>query len=746
MTDFYVAANGNDANPGTQAQPWLTTGNMYSRAWVPGDTLNLRGGDTFAGMIYFEATGTAANPIRVRSYGTGRATITNGSNAGIYCYNTSGVEIDDLNIVGSNPVHDGISFYSFGARYPHVRIRNCEVTGWKNGVAVGGDSGGGWSDVLISGVDAHDNRDAGIAFYGPQAPNFASADVTVTGCRAWDNEGNPASTVTNTGSGIILGSVDGALVDLCSAWSNGALCPAPEGPVGIWCYDANAVVIQRCVAYDNETGSTADGDGFDIDVRSSNCVIQYCLAYRNEGAGILVYALSDSTHTGNVVRHNLCWGNSRGHDYYYAELTLAGNVGNVAVYHNTLIARDVGAIVPPALSIENTPAGATIRNNILVGHSGLLVRALGAYTTGQVLAQGNDYFGGAGIRWGGTTYATLTAWRTATGQEIRGGTNTGLAVDPQLAAPATAPTVTDPAVLDGADGLRLLAGSPVATAGLDLPALFGTAVGTRDYFGTTLAAPYAIGAAEPNDPRLSPLFGLDVNRFRAGLNLATAQNEGLGFVFGKVGQGSSTGSGFGQTLDQSWPTFRDAARAIGMPLGGYWYVGDTETPEHQAARCRAWIGDRGIPLALDWEEGGGEWANLVACVAAFRAAGLTVRVLYTRATWHAAHGGGDITAQGLTLWSARYPSTAGGTPDALYDAVRADLDTYWQTYGGATAEILQFSDASTVAGTSPVDANAYDGSPDEVATLLAPVAQPAPSPRRPGAFHAFFPDRVVVTS
>lgn len=266
----------------------------------------------------------------------------------------------------------------------------------------------------------------------------------------------------------------------------------------------------------------------------------------------------------------------------------------------------------------------------------------------------------------------------------------------------------------------------------------GTAVGAAEL--RALAVTHTVAA----DPRLTPLFGLDVNRFRAGLNLATAQNEGLAFVFGKVGQGSSVAAGFGQTLDESWPTFRDSALAIGMPLGGYWYLGDTETPESQAARCRAWIGHRGIPLALDWEEGGGEWSNVVACVAAFRAAGLVVRLLYARASWHAAHGGGDIAALGLTLWNARYPSTSGGTPVALYDAVKADLATYWQTYGGVTTEILQYSDASTIAGTSPVDANAYDGTPAELAELLAPVAQPAPNPRARGAFAPFFPDRVVI--
>lgn len=252
----------------------------------------------------------------------------------------------------------------------------------------------------------------------------------------------------------------------------------------------------------------------------------------------------------------------------------------------------------------------------------------------------------------------------------------------------------------------------------------------------------ATRAAVEGDARLAPLYGLDVNHFRSGLNLATAATEGLAFVFAKIGQGASAGQGYGQTLDPQWPTFRDAALAAGLALGGYWYVGDTETAVSQAARCKAWIGDRGIPIALDWEEGGGNWANLSACVTAFRDAGLTVRMLYTRKTYYDANGGGSISALSLALWNARYPTTTNGTPTGLYAAVASDLDTYWQTYGGVDAQILQFSDNATIAGTSPVDADAFNGDEADLATLLdradVPIFQPSP-----GMFLPLFPDRVV---
>ena len=62
------------------------------------------------------------------------------------------------------------------------------------------------------------------------------------------------------------------------------------------------------------------------------------------------------------------------------------------------------------------------------------------YVTSSVLFQGNDYWPSGGsflINWGGVTYTSLSAWRTATGQEKSGLLATGLATNPMLAAPAT---------------------------------------------------------------------------------------------------------------------------------------------------------------------------------------------------------------------------------------------------------------------------------------------------------------------
>ena len=64
--DFYVAADGADGNPGTEAKPWKTINHALTRL-NPGDTLYLRGGVFFENVTCAVA-GTKKKPITIRSY------------------------------------------------------------------------------------------------------------------------------------------------------------------------------------------------------------------------------------------------------------------------------------------------------------------------------------------------------------------------------------------------------------------------------------------------------------------------------------------------------------------------------------------------------------------------------------------------------------------------------------------------------------------------------------------------------
>lgn len=223
----------------------------------------------------------------------------------------------------------------------------------------------------------------------------------------------------------------------------------------------------------------------------------------------------------------------------------------------------------------------------------------------------------------------------------------------------------------------------------------------------------------PGNPRMrftTPppplLFGIDVSGYQPAIDLARAAREGVTFVIAKVSQGAGYRS-------PAWPGQRDRARAAGLLLAGYHYItGDPAAA--QAANCRAALGaDTGMPLALDWENNGGTWANFTAVLAAFRAAGLNVRLAYAPRWYWQQQGSPDMRTASLPLWSSRYV-TGAGTPAQLYPQVTPDQ---WAGYGGAPVALVQFTDNAQVAGTQ-VDASAFRGTRDQlVALLTAPAPQ-----------------------
>jgi hypothetical protein len=516
---YYVSPTGSDsANGTTSSTPWQTIAKVNAATLVPGDVVLFEGGQTWSGsLLYLTGQGTATSPITIGSYGTGNATISNGSNEAIYVYNAGGYVIENLDITGisGSTSYSGIEFYAFGVgQLPAITIQNCSITGWQYGILIGGSAASdGWNGITLSGNDTSSNVYAGVLTYGANfntgAPAYNHQDVLVENCTANNNTG--ASGVSQwTGSGIVLGSVNGGTITGCTAHGNGADNTYSAGPVGIWTYASNNVTIEYCLAYSNATGSTGDGDGFDLDIDCTNCVIQYCLAYSNAGAGILCWGGTADSYWGstgtNVVRWNLCWGNGANgasNGNYYGDITIGGNLTGLEVYQNTCVSQTSGSAQPAPFAnpTSDTLSGVTVRNNIFYcGSTDDLIVAASAYTTGQLLLQGNCYYstGTLGIYWGGTTYASLAAFQVGqSGQEKVSGSAVGLQANPLLTAPSSAPTVTSPASLAGASGLAPQRTSPCAAAGLNLSSLFSISPGSQDFFGDPVSTPLWIGAVQP---------------------------------------------------------------------------------------------------------------------------------------------------------------------------------------------------------------------------------------------------------
>jgi hypothetical protein len=130
-TTYYVSPSGNDNDAGTSpSTAWATTDKVNSTTFSPGDSILFEGGETFSGGLVFTESGTAANPIIIGSYGSGRATIQGDfEEIVLYALNCAGYEISDMIFRGSGNTGNqdnldfcGIKFYNTsGVELEYVR-------------------------------------------------------------------------------------------------------------------------------------------------------------------------------------------------------------------------------------------------------------------------------------------------------------------------------------------------------------------------------------------------------------------------------------------------------------------------------------------------------------------------------------------------------------------------------------------------------------------------------------------------
>src|SRR4051794_18093783 len=259
-TTYYVSPSGNNNFAGTITKPWQTLYKVNTTKFNPGDQILLQGGATFNGSIYLEQTdvGTSAAPIKISSYGTGRATISPGTTSAIYAYNTAGYSISNLNLVGSGAGTStgvGIFFYTDlpnNVKLNYVKVDQVESSGFSYGMEVGAwNLSTGYDTVSITNSSFHDNARAGLSSF---AQNMnVHTNVYVGHVKAYNNAGVAAALLpsgTVTGHGIVLASVNGAKVERSLAYNNGTV---GDGGAGIWTYDSTKVVFQYNESHHNHT-------------------------------------------------------------------------------------------------------------------------------------------------------------------------------------------------------------------------------------------------------------------------------------------------------------------------------------------------------------------------------------------------------------------------------------------------------------------------------------------------------------
>jgi parallel beta-helix repeat protein len=509
---YYISPSGSDSNNGTTPQtPWQTIAKVNSVQFSAGASILFLGGSSFNGNLYFtpSESGISSDPVSIGSYGVGAATISAGTGVAIKIYDDSDYSISNLNLVGSGAATNtsaGLNFYddlNSTTALSNIFVQNVNVSGFQYGFLMGGTGNDNYNNVNVINSIFHDNELAGLDTYGPNFdasnPAYQTHNITIAQVTAYNNLGSANLTGTvDSGNGIVLGSVQDANIEQSTAYNNGTDCTASNCGVGIWAYDSTDVTIEHNESYDNHTASSADGDGFDLDQNTSDSIMQYNYSQNNDGAGYLLYGLSDdSDHTNNIVRYNISQNDGRKNSY--GAITLYGNVIADDIYNNTVyLSSSSSGGTPEALEIYGLGSGKTfVSNNIFYVSSGLLsVYVVGVPSDATLIFLQNDYYN-FNVNWDNIKYTSFADWQKATSQEKLSGKSYGLTVNPELNNPGGG-TINEAANLSQLTQYQLASDSPMKGIGINLNTQFSLLIGQTDFYGVALplGESVSVGAAQ----------------------------------------------------------------------------------------------------------------------------------------------------------------------------------------------------------------------------------------------------------
>ncbi|SDP60526.1 Lyzozyme M1 (1,4-beta-N-acetylmuramidase), GH25 family [Actinopolyspora xinjiangensis] len=202
------------------------------------------------------------------------------------------------------------------------------------------------------------------------------------------------------------------------------------------------------------------------------------------------------------------------------------------------------------------------------------------------------------------------------------------------------------------------------------------------------------------------IYGIDVSHYQGSFDMRRARSEAFEFVFIKA----TEGSGF---VD---PRFRENltnARAAGLLVAAYHYQREGVDAHAQADHIASVV-PADCPVILDVESGGGGVSLAREVMKALHRRGYRTPLLYLP-EWYWRELGRPDLSDFPPLWKSRYPDTNGGYASEIYQRVPGH---FWSDYGGNAVAVLQFTSSATIAGSTPVDANAYRSDRHDLAELL----------------------------
>lgn len=473
---YYFSGSGDDANDGSINHPFNSINKLNSLHLNAGDRIYFHGRDIFDGSIFIDSmtNGTEQHPITIASYGGGMAIINSGSKTAISVYQSKFIILKNLVCAGDGRKRGNTKDGLLISNSENITIDSVDVSGFqKAGLLVYASSA-----ITISHVYAHDNGFAGISVLGRHEKSDCH-DIYIGHCIAENNPGDPTNLDNHSGNGIIAGICRSVEIEYCSATNNGWDMPRiGNGPVGIWCYEADSVIIQHCLSYRNKTSvGGGDGGGFDLDGGVTNSIIQYCLSYENAGSGfgIFQYAGASAWHN-NIIRYNISendgllsqahagafiWNSSRDEKQF-----------NHLMFYNNVIFNSHGAAINYATESEN--ADFCFYNNIFVAKDSLI---FGKETSSTYIANDwwslSDKFNIGGMK-------IFSEWALHNNKEQLNHKIVGMNIDPMFNTAGRA-SITSAERLATFSNYVLPPNSLLKTNGVNLFKIYGIDIGGYDF-------------------------------------------------------------------------------------------------------------------------------------------------------------------------------------------------------------------------------------------------------------------------
>lgn len=482
MKNYYFSKAAGEAGDGCMAHPYNSLDKLKQIKFEPGDTVYLNGKDLFSGSIVLNNLhGSKEQPIIFTSWQNGKAVINAAKREALVFNNSSNFKITNLIFSGAGRktgnTANGVKLTSCN----DAVLEKLDISGFqKSGLLMYNSV-----NIKAESIHAHDNGYCGILVEGEYKKKI-SGNIHIVNCRADNNPGDPTNLTNHSGNGILVGNCKNILVEYCTATNNGWDMPRKgNGPVGIWAYEADSVIIQYCIAYRNKTAKGAsDGGGFDFDGGVTNSVMQYCLSYQNQGSGYGIYQYKGASDWyNNTIRY--CVSINDGTDTYRASAMLIWNGNNpdsgfhhFYAYNNFFYNDRKYAF---GFDPQNAHQHFYFLNNVFV-----------AADTADMFVDLNSsksdiFMGNVWMRKNGgflqERFTDIAKWSAARGYEQDNGRLTGTVIQKKLFDIPSTFEITDPYLLTTDTLLRSLCNDSLRNKGIDVKSKLGIETISQGFFG-----------------------------------------------------------------------------------------------------------------------------------------------------------------------------------------------------------------------------------------------------------------------